>query len=115
MRALILSFLGFLKNNHSQIDLINDSIALDRVVAHRNFFQSANYPDCNAAFSPYLFDLTTIGNDRCLPDNFIYPDSCELRFSSVREGVFLMDAGTALYLYLSKNYHPNYCLALFGK
>lgn len=26
-----------------------------------------------------------------------------------------MDAGNALYLYLAKNYHPRYCLALFGK
>lgn len=111
----MLSFLAFLKNYHSQIDLINDSIILDRVIAHRNQLQCCNYPDCNATFSPYLFDLTTIGSDRCLPDNFIYPDPCELRFGSVKEGVFLMDAGNTLYLFLAKNYHPNYCLALFGK
>jgi hypothetical protein len=26
-----------------------------------------------------------------------------------------MDAGNVLYLYFAKAYHPNYCLALFGK
>lgn len=26
-----------------------------------------------------------------------------------------MDAGHALFLFLARQYHPNYCLALFGK
>ncbi len=26
-----------------------------------------------------------------------------------------MDSGYALYLYLAKQYHPNYCISLFGK
>ena len=73
---MILSFLGFLKNYHSQIDIINDTIILERVIAQRNLLQSCGYSDCNTTFSPYLFDLTTIGNDRCLPDNFLYPDAC---------------------------------------
>lgn len=112
---MVLSFLGFLKNYHSQIDIVSDSLILERVIAQRNLLQSSNYPDCNLVFSPYLFDLTTIGTDRCLPDPFLYPDSCELRFSSVKEGLFLMDAGHALYLFMGRQYHPNYCLALFGK
>lgn len=45
----------------------------------------------------------------------MYPDSCELRFSSVKEGVFLLDAGNTLYLYLARQFHPNYCMALFGR
>lgn len=77
--------------------------------------QSCDYPECNTTFSPYLFDLTSVGNDRCLEDNFLYPDACELRFASVKEGVFLLDAGNALYLYLARQFHPNYSLALFGK
>ena len=111
----MLSLLAFLKNYHSQIDIITDNIILDRVVAHRNLLQSCNYFECNSVFSPYLFDLTTIDKERCLPDNFIYPDACELRFASVKEGIFLMDAGNTLYLFLAKNYNPKLCYALFGR
>jgi hypothetical protein len=85
------------------------------VVTQRNLLQCSNYNDCNAAFSPYLFDLTSIDQDRCLPDNFVYPDACELRFSSVKEGLFLLDAGVALYLYVSRQCHPHYLQSLFGK
>ena len=77
--------------------------------------QSCSYPEIITNFSPYLFDLSTVGTDRCLDDNFIYPDVCELRFSSIKEGVFLMDAGESIYLYFAKTYHPNFSLSLFGK
>lgn len=40
---------------------------------------------------------------------------CDLRFQSVKEGLFLLDAGVALYLYISRTYHPDYLRALFGK
>jgi hypothetical protein len=56
-----------------------------------------------------------MGKDRCLDDNFMYPDVCELKFESVKEGVFLLDSGSTLYLYFAKTYHPNYSLALFGR
>lgn len=112
---MMLSFLGFLKSYHSQIDIINGSMIFEKVISHRNLLQSCSYLDCQSVFSPYLFDLTTIDKDRCQPDNFVYPDACELRFASVKEGLFLMDAGQALYLYVSKQCHPNYLLSLFGK
>jgi hypothetical protein len=63
---MVLGFMAFLKHYHSQIDLINDTIILDRMIAQRNLLQACNYQDPSALFSPYLFDLTTIGNDRCL-------------------------------------------------
>jgi hypothetical protein len=112
---MILGFLAFLKNYHTQIDSVNDTIVLDRIIAQRNLLQACNYQDPAALFTPYLFDLTTIGNDRCLDDNFLYPDVCDLRFHSVKEGLFLLDAGTALYLFIAKNHHPDYVRALFGK
>ena len=112
---MILGFLAFLKNYHSQIDAINDTITLDRIIAQRNLLQACNYQDPSALYPPYLFDLTTIGNDRCLEENFIYPDVCELKFHSVKEGLFLLDAGLALYLFIAKSYHPDYLRALFGK
>lgn len=112
---MVLSFLGFLKNYHSQIDIIANTPIIERVVSQRNLLQSCNYADCNSLFSPYLFDLTSIDSSRCQPDNFVYPDACELRFSSVKEGVFLMDAGPVLYLFIARHCHPNYILSLFGK
>jgi hypothetical protein len=45
----------------------------------------------------------------------MYPDLCELKFSSVKEGLFIMDCGLTLYLYISKSCHPNYLKCLFGK
>jgi hypothetical protein len=112
---MILGFLAFLKNYHSQIDQINDTLILDRIVSQRNILQACNYQDFSALFTPYLFDLTTIDKDRCLEDNFVYPDICELRFASVKEGIFMMDSGFALYLFIAKSYHPNYLAALFGR
>lgn len=112
---MVLGYLAFLKHYHSQVDIINDTIVLDRIIAQRNLLQACNYQDPSALFTPYLFDLTTIGNDRCLDENFIYPDVCDLRFQSVKEGLFLLDAGVALYLYISRSYHPDYLRALFGK
>lgn len=114
-RSCILSFLAFLKNSHTQLDLVNDTIQLDKVISTRNFLQSSNYSECNTTFAPYLFDLTSMGKDRCLEENFIYPDVCELKFESVKDGVFLLDSGSTLYLYFAKTYHPNYSLALFGR
>lgn len=73
---MFLGFLAFLKNYHSQIEMINDTLVLERIISQRNVLQSCNYPECVTLFTPYLFDLTTIGNDRCLDDNFIYPDVC---------------------------------------
>lgn len=114
-RNMVLGFLGFMKHYQTQIDLINDTLILDRIVAQRNLLQACNYQDPVAIFTPYLFDLTSIGNDRCLEGNFLYPDVCELKFASVKEGVFLMDAGVALYLFIARSCHPNYLLSLFGK
>jgi hypothetical protein len=67
IRAMILSMLGFLKNYHSQIDIINDTPIMDRVVAARNLLQSANYQEVQATFSPYLFDISSMGPERCQP------------------------------------------------
>lgn len=68
--------LGFLKNYHSQIDIINETPFMDRVVAARNLLQSANYQEVQATYAPYLFDIGSMGPERCQPDEFIYPDPC---------------------------------------
>ena len=33
----------------------------------------------------------------------------------MKEGLFLLDAGIALYLFIAKSYHPDYLRALFSK
>ena len=114
MRNLFLGWLGFLKNHHSQIDLINCTLPMERVMSGRNLLQSCNHPDLTGTFCPYLFNLA-MPEDRCQEEPFLYPDICDLRFSSVKEGLFLMDASSILYLYISKSCHPNYLLSLFGK
>jgi len=35
--------LSFLKNYHTQIDIINESLIMEKVVSHRNMLQSCNY------------------------------------------------------------------------
>jgi hypothetical protein len=40
---MLLSFLAFLKNYHSQTDIYCDSPMFERIVAHRNLLQSSNY------------------------------------------------------------------------
>ena len=57
-RNLFLSFLGFLKHHHSQVDLINSTLPMERVMANRNLLQSCSYSDVSAHFNPYLFNLT---------------------------------------------------------
>jgi hypothetical protein len=48
-------------------------------------------------------------------ENFIYPEVCELKFISVKEGMYLMDNGMCMWLYISKVCDPSYLIALFGK
>lgn len=40
---MLLAFLAFLKNYHYQIDQINDTLILDKVIAQRNLLQACNY------------------------------------------------------------------------
>lgn len=61
MRNFVLSMLGFLKNYHSQIDIINDTPIIDKIVCARNLLQSSNYLDIQATYAPYLFDIASMG------------------------------------------------------
>ncbi len=87
----------------------------DRLIHQRNLLQGANYTDVHAAYSPYLFQISSMPKDRCQEEPFYYPDIHPLAFASVKEGIFLMDAGTILYLYLGRQYNPQECMQLFGK
>jgi hypothetical protein len=54
--------------------------------------------------------------DMCIEgEEFAYPELCDLKFSSVQHGVFLLDNGLSLYLYFSKACDPIYLKMLFGK
>jgi hypothetical protein len=89
---------------------------LDGIVAQRNFLQSCGSIEINNFFSPYLFNLTLMSEEMCRDDdNFVYPDVCELKFSSVKEGMYLMDSGLCLWLYVSKTCDPFFLKSLFGK
>lgn len=113
---MMLSQLGLLKSQHFQLDAINDTLALDIVVHQRNFFQGCGTTELQNFFSPYLFNLTSMSEDMCRDEeNFVYPDVCELKFNSVKEGIFLLDNGLSLYLYISKNCDPHLLKMLYGK
>ena len=112
----MLSQLAILKSTHFQLESINDTIVLDTIVTQRNLLQSGTVHELNNFFSPYLFNLTTMTEDMCRDDeNFIYPEVCELKFASVKEGMFLMDNGMSLCLYIAKVCDPYFLKALFGK
>jgi hypothetical protein len=66
MSALMLGALAFLKSQHSTLDSINDTIALDNVISQRNYLQSCNYLDINTIFCPYLFNLSNMDKEMCL-------------------------------------------------
>lgn len=112
----MLSQLAVLKSPHFQLESINDSIVLDNVVAERNLLQSCPANELANFFSPYLFNLSTMTEEMCQDDeNFIYPEVCELKFSSVKEGVFLLDNGVSLMLYIARSCDPYIMKVLFGK
>lgn len=116
VHTLLLSQLAVLKSPHFQLESINDSIVLDSIVAQRNFLQACGSIELNNFFSPYLFNLTLMSEEMCRDDdNFVYPDVCELKFSSVKEGMYLMDSGLCLWLYVSKTCDPFFLKSLFGK
>jgi len=113
---LILSQLGVLKSQHFQLDGINDSQALDVVVYQRNILQSCGVNEIQNFFCPYLFNLSSMSEEMCGDEeNFIYPDVCELKFNSVKDGMFLLDNGFSLYLYIAKTCNPNLLRMLYGK
>ncbi len=65
--------LGYLKNYHSQFDLINDTPIMDKIIAQRNFLQCCGYIDLNGYFNPYLFNLSSLTKDMCKEEDFRYP------------------------------------------
>jgi hypothetical protein len=65
---------------------------------------------------PYLFNLTLMDQSMCREDvDFVYPPTEELRFESVKTGLFLLDCGTELYLYISKFCDLDLLERVFGK
>ncbi len=38
--------------------------------------------------------------------DFVYPETIEPKFNNIKEGMFLLDCGIALYLYIGKQCSP---------
>ena len=38
--------------------------------------------------------------------DFIYPESIEPKFNNIKEGIYLLDCGLSLYLYIGKQCPP---------
>jgi hypothetical protein len=46
---------------------------------------------------------------------FVYPEMLEAKFPNVKDGLFVLDCGLALYLYIGKSCPPEHLKELFGK
>lgn len=46
---------------------------------------------------------------------FKYPPTVELKFHEARNGMFLLDAGLSLYLFIAKQCEPSLLMDIFGK
>ena len=105
-----------LKSTHSQLDTINNSPIMDRIIAERNFLQFCGSPEISNFFNPYLFDLSNMDESMCRDDaEFVYPSTIEAKFINTKEGLFLMDDGLALYLFVARQCHPQILSDVFGK
>ncbi len=112
---MVMGCLGILKSAHCSLDLLNDTPNLDHLIAERVILQSCGPTDITSYFSPYLFRISTMDETMCLEENFIYPDMCDLKFSSISEGLFLLDNGRALYIFIAKKHDSYQVKKLFGK
>lgn len=62
------AILSMLKSAHSQIDTINNSPLMDKVVGERNFLQFMGTTELSSFFNPYLFDLVNLEEGMCRED-----------------------------------------------
>jgi hypothetical protein len=52
----------------------------------------------------------------CLDDdNFVYPNTLELSFNNAKEGLYLLDDGLAMYLFVAKYCDESLMKSVFGK
>lgn len=71
---LLQGILSITKSLHSQLDMISNSVAFDRVCAERNYLQFCSGQEISSFFVPYLFDLSHLEESMCQDlDNFVYP------------------------------------------
>lgn len=89
---------------------------MDRVICERNYFQFCGPNEISTYFNPYLFDLTSMEEHMCRDDiEFVYPNTVELRFQNTKDGLFLLDDGIALYLFIARQCPPEVIMDVFGK
>lgn len=104
--------LSFLKSRHANPESVgntnpnqDNTVHMDKLIAERNFLQGTMPQDVVGYFSPYLFRLSDQPADCCnynSENTFVYPETVSLEFESVKEGIFLMDASTELFLFVAK-------------
>lgn len=112
--SILMASLSMLKSAHSHPELINNTPILDRVIGERNAFQFSGPAEVANFFSPYLFDLSNLEPWMC-QEEFVYPPTVEPRFQNIREGLFLLDNGISLYLFVAKQCDPGLLQEVFGK
>lgn len=92
-----------LKSSHAQPFAINNTPVFDRVLAERNILQFSGPHEVHNFFNPYLFDLSNMDESMCMDETeFVYPPTVKVAFLETRNGLFLMDCGLTLYLFIAK-------------
>lgn len=113
---ILMGNLGMIKCLHSQPEIIANTPAFDRICSERNYLQFCTANELSSYFVPYLFDLNNLDESMCQDgDNFIYPPTVEVKFANVRIGIFLLDNGLSLYLFIAKQCDLDLLKNLFGK
>lgn len=87
---------------------------MDKILSERLFLQSSGY-EISTYFNPYLFNLSELEPNMCQNEDFQYPPTVDIKFHNVKSGLFLMDVGLALYLFIAKDCDPHLLTEVLGK
>jgi hypothetical protein len=85
------------------------------VLSERNWLQAAGSEEVAMYFHPYLFDLTNLEEGMCRDDmEFVYPPRVHPLFNNIKDGLYLLDNGLCLYLFISKKCNDELLNEIFG-
>ncbi|CAD8096099.1 unnamed protein product [Paramecium sonneborni] len=109
--------LGIMKSNILNYSYDQQSILTDYVNYFRIIFQYLHYDELVTYLIPQLYNVTNLQQNECVYDDegqFVYPQQLSLVQEELQNGgLYLMDCGYCLILYISKLHDPIQLTALF--
>ncbi|CAK89473.1 unnamed protein product (macronuclear) [Paramecium tetraurelia] len=111
--------LGIMKSMVLNYSYEQQSIMTDYVNYFRIIFQYIHFDELVTYLVPQLYDVTNLHENECVYDDqgqFVYPQQLSLVSSELATGgLYLMDCGFCLILYICKIHDPTQLVALFGE